>query len=142
MKLCENKGDKKENPQLMTGNKQSYFNSPEPSSIHHSLMFILHFQFESVFQHYLILFVLVPDMLLTQPIDRDETCMPSPTQLKRKFIIKVSVLFATFNPESLILVIADTHYRVYPFLSDRTLSLSSVFTILSQNFQRVWRLTD
>ena len=29
-------------------------------------------------------------LLLTQPIDREETSMPSPTQMKRKFIIKVS----------------------------------------------------
>lgn len=65
--------------------------------------------------------------------------MPSPTQLKRKFIIKVSVLF-TSNPESLI---PEIHT---PFLSSIQLSLSLSFTclstILSRNFQRALRLTD
>ena len=32
------------------------------------------------------------DLLLTQPIERDGVAMPSPNQLKKKFIIKVLIV--------------------------------------------------
>jgi hypothetical protein len=36
-------------------------------------------------------FIFSLDLLLTQPIEREGTAMPSPNQLKRKFIIKVFI---------------------------------------------------
>lgn len=36
---------------------------------------------------------ILKDMLLTQPIDKDGKELPSPTQLKRKFIIKVGMMY-------------------------------------------------